>query len=313
MPAAATSRMRRLEDDGPGVRLAPRHLDAREPQPDVREREDERDDRGDRDRARPLAGLQRLEALADRLVARLAARVAALHGVAGRGALGGGPQRLALAAALTTALPHRAPPSARASRRPGRRPRRWRARRRPAARPRRAPRGGSRRRCRRWRTTGPAPSAPRAGPGRARSPGGPPSSASRGRGRRRSSRRPARRRPARGSGWRGRRSARRPTARASGTGVSSCPTWTPSAPAASTRSGRSLSTKSAPASSHSARATSRRREDLLVGRVLLAQLEHVDAVRERRREDVGERPPARAGAADEVQPGIVEIPHLPSG
>ena len=47
----------------------------------------------------------------------------------------------------------------------------------------------------------------------------------------------------------------------------------------------------------------------LVGRVLLAQLEDVHAVRERRREHVRERPAAGAGPADEVQAGGLEIPH----
>jgi hypothetical protein len=50
-------------------------------------------------------------------------------------------------------------------------------------------------------------------------------------------------------------------------------------------------------------------EDLLVGRVLLPELEDVDPVGERRDEHVGQRPPARARAGDEVQAGILEIPH----
>ena len=49
-----------------------------------------------------------------------------------------------------------------------------------------------------------------------------------------------------------------------------------------------------------------RGEQVVVRGVLLAQLEDVDAARERGPEDVGERPAGRAGAGDEVQPGAVE-------
>ena len=132
-------------------------------------------------------------------------------------------------------------------------------------------------------------------------------SASRARGRRRCSRRraPRRRRPARRRAWRGRRGgrARRPRAprpRA----ASSWPTWTPSAPAATARSGRSLSTNSAPASWHSARAWAATAQQLVVAGVLVAQLEDVDAAGQRRGQHVAQRPASGAAVADEVQAGL---------
>ena len=293
MPIAAASSTTAWSTTDPARRLAAGHLDARQPQADVRERRGRA--RRSRRRSPPPGrspGSQRLERLADRLVA--SPPRARSPRVASPAAAAAPAPPLALAAALTTALPHPASSAARAAAAPGSSAsaiaRTTTTRRAPASstageRVRvdaadREPRRGRRR-------------APRGGRGRARSPGGPPSSASRGRGRRRSSRRPRRRRPAR-SECVERPTIRSPTtARASGTGVSSWPTWTPSAPAASTRSGRSLRMNVAPASSHSARATCGRGEDLLVGRVLLAQLEDVDPVGQRGREHVGERPPRR--------------------
>ena len=84
--------------------------------------------------------------------------------------------------------------------------------------------------------------------------------------------------------------------------MSSWPTCTPSAPQAAARSGRSLSTNSAPAASQSARAVAAAASELVVGGVLVAQLEEVDAAGQRALE--GALHPAAVG--DEVQAGIAQ-------
>ena len=132
---------------------------------------------------------------------------------------------------------------------------------------------------------------------RARPPGGPAWSASRAPARRRCSRR---RSASPASTCAGEcvdcpTSASAPTsARASATGRSSWPTWTPSAPAAATRSGRSLRMNSAPARAQRARGRSRAAARISSSsRVLVAQLEDVDAAAQRA---VEQRARARAGA-----------------
>ena len=88
--------------------------------------------------------------------------------------------------------------------------------------------------------------------------------------------------------------------------MSSWPTWQPSAPAACTRSGRSLRISSAPAASHSAPRDGGRRQQLVRGGLLVAQLHDVDAAGERRGEHVLERTAAGLRGADEVQHGALE-------
>ena len=159
------------------------------------------------------------------------------------------------------------------------------------------------RRARRSRTTACPSCSPRTRRTPARRPGGRAWSASRARGRPRGSRRPGRRRPrppARARGSSGRRSGPgRPIARA-GAGVpSSWPTCTPSAPHASTRSGRSLRMNSAPCASAAARNVFAAATSSVVDERLVAQLDQVDAAAQRR---VEER--ARPRVADEVQAGV---------
>ena len=84
--------------------------------------------------------------------------------------------------------------------------------------------------------------------------------------------------------------------------MSSWPTWTPSAPQAAARSGRSLSTKSAPAAWQRSRAMLGGGQQLVVGGVLVAQLEEVDAAGQRAVQ--GARHPAAVG--DEVQAGVAQ-------
>ena len=81
--------------------------------------------------------------------------------------------------------------------------------------------------------------------------------------------------------------------------MSSCPTCTPSAPHAATRSGRSFSQNSAPCSSHSRRKTAAARTSSSSLAVLVAELDHVHPAGERRREQLLE---ARPHIGDEVQP-----------
>ena len=139
---------------------------------------------------------------------------------------------------------------------------------------------------------------PRGGRGRARRPGGRAWSASRAPGRRRRSRRRARGVDLLG---RVRRAPDEPrpapaSARASATGMSSWPTCTPSAPAARARSGRSLRMNSAPrVGAQRAAPSAAAARSSSSARVLVAQLEDVDAAAQRRREDVAERPPAGRG------------------
>ena len=129
-----------------------------------------------------------------------------------------------------------------------------------------------------------------------RPPGGPAWSASRARARRRCSRpapgRPRRSRP--GRGWRGRSASPGRRARAPPrTGMSSWPTWTPSAPTSAATSGRSLTMKQRADPPHRARARVGDRRQLVVGEVLLAQLDDVDAAGDRGAEQVGQLAPAR--------------------
>ena len=173
------------------------------------------------------------------------------------------------------------------------------------------------RRCRRSRRTGPSRARRRGGRARGRRRRGRASSASRRRGRRRCSRRRRPRRSPRANASSGRRApAGPPSARARAAPMSSWPTWQPSAPAAATRSGRSLRISSAPASSQSRAGDRRGGEQLVVGGRLVAQLDDVDAAGEGRAEDVGERAAAGPRVADEVQRGalqpgaaVVEIGH----
>ena len=154
------------------------------------------------------------------------------------------------------------------------------------------------RRARRSRTTACRPCSPRARRSPARRPGGPAWSASRARGRPRGSRRRGRRRrprPASGA-W-----VERPTIRSGPTAARACagvasswPTCTPSAPHASTRSGRSLRMNSA----SWPRNAPRRRDEPVVVERLVAQLDQVDAAAHRRLDPV-----ARPRRADEVQAG----------
>ena len=87
------------------------------------------------------------------------------------------------------------------------------------------------------------------------------------------------------------------SARASSTDMSLRPTWTPSAPHASTRSGRSLRTKSAPCAV--ARRTERlgRSDERLVVELLVAELDDVHAAAQRRVRERGV-----AASKDEVEP-----------
>ena len=183
---------------------------------------------------------------------------------------------------------------ARAPRPRGRRRRGSRARRRSGALRRRRPRPRSRGRCRRSRTTARRRRPrPRGGSARARRRAAPPSSASP--------------RPGPALIWSGRASpvaasaasncsgewVERPTrapgpasARASATGMSSWPTWTPSAPHASTSSGWSFKKKSAPCASAARRNGSASAIELLgAARRLLAELDQVGAAAKRRVEE----------------------------
>ena len=96
---------------------------------------------------------------------------------------------------------------------------------------------------------------------------------------------------------------------AAATGSSSWPTWTPSAPQASTRPGSSLRKKSAPCS-RAARGERLGEGEQLLGaaRRLLAQLDHVDAAGDRGLEQRAGIGPVRLGLADEVQAGGGERP-----
>ena len=108
------------------------------------------------------------------------------------------------------------------------------------------------------------------------------------------------RRAAPASASRARPARRRPRARAPrAAGMSSCPTCTPSAPHASTRSGRSFSQNSAPCSSHSRRNTAAARTSSSSLACLVAELDHVHPAGERRREQLLEPGPY---IGDEVQP-----------
>ena len=160
-----------------------------------------------------------------------------------------------------------------------------------------------RRRSRRSRRTGRSRARPRSGRARVRRPAVPAWSASRGRGRRRCSRRRAcaRRRSARGVCVEARRADRgRRVARASADGMSSWPTCTPSAPALSTRSGRSLRMNSAPWARTAAANRRAGGDDRLVVGVLDPQLHDVDAADAAPREEL-----VGLVVADQVQAGAI--------
>ena len=143
-----------------------------------------------------------------------------------------------------------------------------------------------------------SPRPPRARRSAGPRPGGPAWSASRAPGRPRGSRRRGPRprpRPGRARGWSGRRSGpARPRARAIAGGSSSWPTWTPSAPHASTRSGPVVEDEERVVAGERAR----RLDEPVVVERLVAQLDQVDAAAHR-----GRDPVPRAGGADEVQAG----------
>ena len=136
-------------------------------------------------------------------------------------------------------------------------------------------------------------------------PGGPAWSGWRGRARPRCSRRRAQRpcRSAPASAWRARSDDLRPPLRARRRRrLSSWPTCTPSAPAAATRSGRSLRMNSAPWAAHArAKRWAVSSSDAVVGRILDAQLDDVDAAAQSSVEEgVGLR------VADQVQPSVCQ-------
>ena len=141
---------------------------------------------------------------------------------------------------------------------------------------------------------------PRSGRSPARRPGGRASSASRGRVRRRGSRRAVAVAAASELGRAVGREAdhgARPgeLARAAATAMSSWPTWTPSARSAATRSGRSLRMKSAPAFVHNVARHGGGFEQLVVACVLRRGAGRHRRRRRARPQDVGER--AAAGRA----------------
>ena len=100
-----------------------------------------------------------------------------------------------------------------------------------------------------------------------------------------------------------------PTIARAGDGVSSWPTCTPSAPAAATRSGRSLRMNSAPCAAQARGEASGRRHDLRRRGVLHAQLHEVDAAAQRGRS----RNASDARVADEVQAGVASSRSRRSG
>ena len=92
--------------------------------------------------------------------------------------------------------------------------------------------------------------------------------------------------------------------RASETGASSWPTWTPSAPTSSARSGRSFSTKGTPWSRHTAAATRGPGQQRLGVELLVAQLDHVHAAGDAVVEEVGQVRPVRRA---EVEAALREV------
>ena len=85
--------------------------------------------------------------------------------------------------------------------------------------------------------------------------------------------------------------------------MSSCPTWTPSAPASQRRPRTIVDDQQRPQLPAQRPRGAGDRYEPLVGQVLLAQLDDVDPPGDRAAQQVGQRAPVGGGSAHEVQAG----------